>query len=139
MRTWYTTKACIPAQKSQISHMVADSSWEPYAANVLEKSASVVAYAKNDHLGFHVHYLWNGSKRRFVPDFLIRLNSGRTLILEIKGEDSAQNQAKRAALDMWVQAVNSKGGFGAWVSDVVFQPAQMHDVINKWGQRAFQS
>jgi len=134
MRTWYTTKACIPTQKSQISHMVADSSWEPYAANVLEKSASVVAYAKNDHLGFHVHYLWNGSKRRFVPDFLIRLNSGCTLILEIKGEDSAQNQAKRAALDMWVMAVNSKGGFGAWVSDVVFQPAQMHDVINKWSQ-----
>ena len=73
MRTWYTTKPCHPARKSQISHLVADSAWEQYAANFFEKSADVVSYAKNDHLGFHVHYLWNGSRRRYVPDFLIRL------------------------------------------------------------------
>src|SRR5690606_38998967 len=28
MRTWYTTRACLPTQKSQISHVVADSAWE---------------------------------------------------------------------------------------------------------------
>jgi type III restriction enzyme len=129
MRTWYTTKPCHPTRRSQISHMVADSGCEQYAANLLENSERVVAYAKNDHLGFQIFYLWNGSRRRFIPDFLIRLDNGKTLVLEIKGEDSEQNRAKRAALDAWVQGVNGKGGFGGWCWDVAFQPAQMQDII----------
>jgi len=71
-----------------------------------------MAYAKNDHLGFQIYYLWNGSRRRYIPDFLIRFANGRNLILEIKGEDSEQNKAKRSALDAWVKAVSSRGGFG---------------------------
>ncbi|WP_305041139.1 BPTD_3080 family restriction endonuclease [Geoalkalibacter sp.] len=131
MRTWYTTKPCHPTGKSQISHMVADSSWEQYTANLLETSEDVSAYAKNDHLGFQIYYLWNGSRRRYVPDFLIRLGSGETLVLEIKGEDSEQNRAKRAALDAWVKAVNGKGGFGRWRWDVVTAPAQLQDVFSR--------
>ncbi len=131
MRTWYTTKPCHPTQRSQISHMVADSAWEQYAANVFEKSAKVVAYAKNDHLGFQVYYLWNGARRRFIPDFLVRLASGRMLVLEIKGEDSEQDRAKRAALDVWVRGVNAKGGFGVWCADVAFQPAQIQDIVQR--------
>ena len=77
MRTWYTTKPCHPTRKSQISHMLADSSWEQYAANALEKADKVGAYAKNDHLGYQIYYLWNGARRRFVPDFLIRLANGK--------------------------------------------------------------
>ena len=129
MRTWYSTKPCLPTVKSQISHMLADSAWEQHAANMLEMSDQVAAYAKNDHLGFQLYYLWNGVRRRYLPDFLIRLGNGKTLILEIKGEDSEQNRAKRAALDVWVQAVNGKGGFGLWCCDVVFEPAQMQDVL----------
>ena len=131
MRTWYTTKTCHPTRRSQISHMVADSSWEQYTANLLEMSKNVAAYVKNDHLGFQVYYLWNGSRRRFIPDFLIRLNNGRMLVLEIKGEDSEQNKAKRAALDFWVQGVNAKGGFGVWCCDVAFVPAQLQDILVK--------
>ncbi len=109
--------------------MLADSAREQHAANVLEMSERVVAYAKNDHLGFQLHYLWNGVRRRHLPDFLIRLANGKTLVLEIKGEDSAQNRAKRAALAVWVQAVNAKGGFGLWCWDVAFQPAQIQDIL----------
>ena len=133
MRTWYTTKTCHPTQRSQISHMLADSAWEQYAANVFEKSDLVAAYAKNDHLGYQVYYLWNGARRRFVPDFLVRLASGKTLVLEIKGEDSEQNRAKRSALDAWVKGVNAKGGFGTWCWDVAFQPAQIQDLVRKHG------
>lgn len=131
MRTWYTTKLCQPAQKSQISHVVADGAWEAHAANVLETSKHVLAYAKNDHLGFQIYYMWNGAKRRYVPDFLIRLANGSTLILEIKGEDSEQNRAKRFALDAWVKGVNQKGGFGAWCWDVAFEPAHIQDILVK--------
>ena len=131
MRTWYTTKPCQPAQKSQISHVVADSAWEAHTANVLEQSGQVLAYAKNDHLGFQVYYLWNGARRRFVPDFIVRLANGKLLILEIKGEDSPQNQAKRQALDAWVKGVNAKGGFGLWCWDVAFEMAKIQDILNR--------
>jgi type III restriction enzyme len=131
MRTWYSTKPCHPTRRSQISHMVADSSWEQFTANLFEGSDLVRAYAKNDHLGFQVYYLWNGARRRFVPDFLVRLADGRTLVLEIKGEDSEQNRAKRAALDVWVKAVNAKGGFGKWCWDVAFMPAQIQDILQR--------
>jgi len=55
------------------------------------------------------------------------------LVLEIKGEDSEQNRAKRSAMEMWVAAVNAKGGFGTWSSDVAYQPAQLHDVLTRRG------
>lgn len=129
MRTWYTTKPCRETRKSQISNMIADSAWEQYAANAIEASGEVVAFAKNEHLGFQIYYLWNGARRRYVPDFLIKLTNGKTLILEIKGEDSEQNRAKRAALDTWAKGVNAKGGFGVWCWDVVFEPAKIRDVL----------
>ena len=131
MRTWYTTKPCLPAQRSQISHVVADSAWEGHTANILETSPHVLAYAKNDHLGYQVHYMWNGARRRFVPDFIVRLANGKTLVLEIKGEDSPQNKAKRSALDAWVKGVNSKGGFGVWCWDVAFDMAKLQDILNR--------
>ncbi|MFV2053391.1 BPTD_3080 family restriction endonuclease [Aliiroseovarius sp. YM-037] len=131
MRTWFTTKPNFPAVKSHISHLVGDSTWEGHAANVFEGSGSVVAYAKNDHLGFQVYYMWAGSRRRYVPDFLVRLNNGKTLVLEIKGQDSPQNRAKREALGQWVNAVNMTGGFGQWCCDVAFAPNQMQDIIAK--------
>ena len=132
MRTWYTTRVAEPTQHSQISHIVVDSGWEKYAANIAEKHPRVAAWAKNDHLGFSILYLWNGSKRKYIPDFLIRYQSGKTLVLEIKGQDSPQDQAKRAALNQWVQAVNAHGGFGTWAWDVVVDSAAgMRDVVDK--------
>ena len=131
MRTWYTTKPNFPAQKSHISHLVGDSSWEGHAANVFEQSDDVLAYAKNDHLGFQVHYLWSGSRRRYIPDFLVKFTSGKLLALEIKGTDSPQNRAKRDALAEWVEAVNAAGGFGEWSWDVAFAPAEVRDIIER--------
>lgn len=95
----------------------------------LEAYVEVLAYAKNDHLGFQIYYLWNGSRRRFIPDFIIHLANGKNLILEIKGQDSDQNRAKRSTLDAWVKAVNSRSGFGVWCWDVAFEPAKVHDII----------
>lgn len=132
MRTWYTTRIAEPTQRSQISHIVVDSGWEKFAANVVEPHPEVAAWAKNDHLGFSILYLWNGSKRKYIPDFLVRYKSGKTLVLEIKGEDSPRDQAKRHALGQWVQAVNAHGGFGTWAWDVVVgSMAGMQDVVAK--------
>jgi type III restriction enzyme len=132
MRTWYTTKPCFPTTKSHISHMVGDSAWEGYAVNVFEKRDDVVAYAKNDHLGFQVYYMWAGSRRRYIPDFIVRLENGLTLALEIKGTDSPQNKAKRGALNEWVKAINTAGGFGQWTWDVAFKPEEVHDILDRF-------
>jgi type III restriction enzyme len=133
MRTWYTSKVAEPTQKSQISHLVVDSTWEQLAHQVLERSSSVVSYARNERLGFQIYYMWNGAKRRYIPDLLIRFTNGLTLILEIKGQDTEQDRAKRAALDVWVNAVNARGGFGRWVATVIFEPSQIHDVVQRYG------
>lgn len=129
MRPWLTTKPCMATQRSQISHVVYDSAWEKVVADICEKEPHVIAWAKNDHLDFIVRYLWRGSSRNFVPDYLLRLSNGKTLVLEVKGVDSEQNRAKRAAMHTWVQAVNEQGGFGQWCFDVVFEPAKTRDII----------
>jgi type III restriction enzyme len=131
MRTWYTTKPAQLSPKSHISHVVGDAAWEGYVATVLEKRDEVLAYAKNDHLGFHIQYLWAGSSRRFIPDFLIRLASGEMLVLEVKGQDTPRDRAKRAALGEWVEAVSAAGVFGVWRHDVIFQPAEANDAISR--------
>lgn len=129
MRTWYTSKPCQPTQKSQISHVAVDSAWEGFVASGLEASAQVLSYARNERLGFQIYYLWNGARRRYIPDFLVRLANGRTLVLEIKGRDTDQDRAKRAALKIWVEAINARGGFGLWCSDVLFEMAQLQDCL----------
>ena len=131
MRTWYTAKPNFPVTKSHISHLVGDSSWEGHAANVFEKSNDVLAYVKNDHLGFQIQYLWSGSRRRYVPDFLVKYTNGKMLVLEIKGTDSPQNRAKRDALAEWVEAVNAVGGFGQWSWDAAFEPGDIQDIVKR--------
>jgi len=131
MRTWYTTRPTLRASKSQISHLVVDSSWEAHTANILESSPLVTSYVKNERLGLRIHYLWGGARRRYIPDFIIHLESGKILVLEIKGQDSPQNKAKRDALDLWVKGVNAKGGFGVWSWDVAFDMATIQDILEK--------
>ncbi|MCE7915491.1 MAG: type III restriction endonuclease subunit R [Nitrosomonas sp. PRO4] len=129
MRSWLTTKPCQATVRSQISHVVYDSTWEKAVADLCEKVPQVVAWAKNDHLDFVIRYLWRGSSRNFVPDYLIRLDNGKTLVLEVKGPDDERNRIKRAAMVLWIKTVNEQGGFGQWCFDVVFEPARTRDVL----------
>jgi len=132
MRSWLTTKPCQATVRSQISHVVYDSTWEKAVADLCEKVPQVVAWAKNDHLDFVIRYLWRGSSRNFLPDYLIRLNNGKTLVLEVKGVDDERNRIKRAAMAIWTRTVNEQGSFGQWCFDVVFEPAKMWDVLAKY-------
>lgn len=86
---------------------------------------------KNDHLGFEVLYVYRGVVRKYRPDFLVRLVSGDTLILETKGQDTEQDRVKWRYLDEWVQAVNTKGGFGRWRCAVAKAPGEIRDILIK--------
>lgn len=132
MPTWWTTKPCAITQKSQISHGVFDSAWESTESYVLEKNPHVLAWAKNDHLGFEIVYSFNGVIHRYTPDFLIKLDNGRILILETKGRETEKDSAKRAALSEWVQAVNALGEYGQWCHDISFSVADVDGIIKKY-------
>lgn len=131
MGTWYTGKPCERTKRSHINFCVYDSSWEAHEAFELDRNPEVSAWVKNDHLGFEILYIYRGVVRKYRPDYLIRMNSGRLLVLEVKGQDDEQNQMKRSFLDQWVSAVNGHGGFGSWSSDVSRNPGDIKDIIAK--------
>jgi type III restriction enzyme len=118
-----TSKACwktgAQPPKCHINYVVLDSSWEEQLALTLENHPRVLAYAKNQGMGFEVPYLDRGMMRRYMPDFLVRLDDGSeeplNLVLEVKGlrdeTDKAKSQTTR---DLWVPGVNALGGFGRW-------------------------
>ncbi len=113
----WTTGARPP--KCHISHVVQDSSWEEQLALTLESHPRVLAYAKNQALGFDIPYLDAGIMRRYVPDFLVRLDDGRddplNLVLEVKGLRDENDKAKADTMrELWVPGVNALGGFGRW-------------------------
>ena len=129
MRTWYTGKPCERTKKSHINVCIYDSTWEASDAFVLDDSDAVAAWAKNDHLGFEVLYVYRGVVRKYRPDFLVRLASGEMLVLETKGQDTEQDQVKRRYLDEWIQAVNANGGFGRWRMGVAKTPGEIRDIL----------
>jgi type III restriction enzyme len=118
-----TSKSCWATgarpPKCQISHVVLDSSWEQQLATTLEAHPRVLAYAKNQALGFEIPYLDGGIMRRYVPDFLVRLDDDGdepiNLVLEVKGQRDETDKAKaRTTKELWVPGVNALGGFGRW-------------------------
>ncbi len=129
MPTWFTSKPSRHAKKSQINQSVFDSTWEASEAFDLDHSDQVAAWAKNDHLSFEVLYVYKGVIKKYRPDFLVRLKTGETLVLEVKGQDTQQNQTKRKALDKWTKAVNAYGGFGRWRWAVSFNPGDLADIL----------
>ena len=129
MPTWYTSKPCWPTQTSHISHSVFDSTWEATESYRIEKNPNVAAWAKNDHLGFEIIYVFDGVVRKYFPDFLIRLTNGRVLVLETKGQETRRDKEKRKALTEWIDAVN---GLGEWCCDVSYNVADVDGIIQKW-------
>ena len=129
MGTWYTGKPCESTKRSHINFCVYDSTWEASEAFELDRNPAVAAWVKNDHLGFEVLYIYKGVVRKYRPDFIIRLASGTTLVLETKGQDTEQDQTKRRFLDEWVKAVNAHGGLGSWRYGVVLHPKEVLGVL----------
>src|SRR5439155_25889549 len=90
--SFWTSKDVREVQKSHLNYVVADTKkWEQTAAYVLDTDPRVLAFVKNDQLGFAIPYLHNGQPHDYVPDFLVRLRrkgGGEIrLILETKGYD----------------------------------------------------
>jgi type III restriction enzyme len=70
-----------------------------------------------------VPYVFEGSARQYLPDFLVRLkplddnNETRTLIVEVSGSHKPPGPTREKAetvRDLWLPAVNNHSGFGQW-------------------------
>jgi len=131
MLPWYTGKPVVAANRSHISLCVADSTWEAQAAYELDHSPAVAAWAKNDHLGFEIAYIFGGVFHKFRPDYLIRLTNGTSLVLETKGQDTPKDQTKRRYMVEWVKAVNAHRGFGKWDFKTCFKPSEVPTAIDE--------
>lgn len=129
MQTWYTGKPCECTKRSHINFCVFDSTWEASEAFELDRNPHVEAWVKNDHLGFEIHYIFSGVVKKYRPDFIIRLKTGKFLILETKGQDTQQDKTKREFLDEWVISVNEYGGFGIWQWAVSNDPADVAGIL----------
>ncbi len=132
MPTWFTSKPCSITKHSQISHCVYDSSWEATESYVLENNPHVVAWVKNDHIGFEIGYVFEGVFRNYRPDFLIRLDNGLILVLETKGQETLRDKKKREALKEWITAVNAMGGYGKWCCAVSYNVADVDGIISQF-------
>lgn len=132
-RPVYATRA----DRCHISHVVADTeSWEQKLAQTLEDMDEVVSYVKNHQLGFEIPYTLDGVERKYLPDFVVRLDDGHgprdllNLIVEVTGERKKDKQAKVAtARSLWVPAINAHGGFGRWAFIEIIDPWDAQNTI----------
>jgi type III restriction enzyme len=121
-----TVRPCYGTVKSHINQVVLDTAtWEQSAAFRLEQAAVVTCYARNDHLECVIPYEYLGASHVYIPDYLVRLANGVTLILEIKGFEDEQDRAKHQAAQRWVSAVNHWGQLETWQFHVCRDPQML--------------
>jgi type III restriction enzyme len=98
---------------------VLDSEWEAELARVLEAHPQVISYAKNQGMQFEIPYRIGRTVRRYIPDFLVRVDIGSAeplnLVLETKGYRGLDAQLKAMTMEtLWVPSVNNIQTYGLW-------------------------
>jgi type III restriction enzyme len=106
-------------RKCHVNWVICDSGWEKEFCRVAESHPRVLAYVKNQSLGFEVPYLMAGQRRKYLPDFIVRIDDGQpeplNLTVEIKGyrgEDAKEKASTMRAY--WVPGVNNLVHYGRW-------------------------
>lgn len=110
--------------KSHLNMAMIQSSWERQAIEIMEKRDCVECFTPNDRqIGLLIPYEYEGHRHNYEPDFVVKLQNDRFVLLEIKGKagrihNEDQVLAKNAAARKWVVAVNNLGRFGQWVYEI---------------------
>jgi len=128
---FWTSKKVKEAVRSHVNYIVADTArWEQSATYYIDTHEKVLAFVKNQGLGFAIPYLHNGQAHDYVPDFLIKLVDETHLILETKGYDPLE-EIKVAAAHRWVDAVNADGSYGRWMYTIAHSPNEVPVLIHE--------
>ncbi|MBI5655527.1 MAG: DEAD/DEAH box helicase family protein [Geobacter sp.] len=109
------------ARRCQINWVILDSDWEAEFCRVAEAHPKVTAYVKNHNLGLEVPYRYGSETRRYLPDFIVKVDDGKgeddllNLIVEIKGYRREDAKEKKSTMDVyWVPGVNNVKSYGRW-------------------------
>ena len=107
------------ARKCPVNWVICDSDWEGEFCRVAEAHPRVLSYVKNQSLGLEVPYLSGATQRKYLPDFIVRVDDGRedplNLVVEIKGFRGENAKEKANTLRaFWVPGVNNLGRYGRW-------------------------
>lgn len=107
--------------RCHINWVILDSDWEAEFCRVAEKHPKVKSYVKNHSLGFEVPYRYGSETRKYLPDFIVRVDDGHgdddllNLIVEIKGYRREDAKDKKSTMDTyWVPGVNNLKQYGRW-------------------------
>ena len=130
---WETSSEHCP-----INWVVLDSDWEAEFCRVAESHPQVRAYVKNHGLGFEVPYRYGSETRKYVPDFIVRVDDGHgpddllNLVVEIKGYRGQDAVEKKLTMDTyWVPGVNHLGTYGRWAFAEFTEVYQIEAEFNK--------
>ncbi len=85
-------------------------------ARLLEAGGLVISYRKE------------GVAKKYLPDFVVELESGEKLIIEIKGQ-VGDALIKKAAAERWCRAVTNLGRFGVWKYHLCFGQSDLEAVF----------
>ncbi|MCR5752621.1 MAG: DEAD/DEAH box helicase family protein [Kiritimatiellae bacterium] len=103
------------SEMSHVNYAVCDSDWELEFCRVLDQNGRVKAWVKNDHLGFTVPYFIGTVRHEYIPDFVVVLDNGMKLVIEVKGFVNENVNNKRTAMEsQWIPGVNRLGSYGRW-------------------------
>ncbi len=101
---------------------------------MLEKHPMVMAYIKNQGLGFTVPYRHKGEVRTYIPDFIARVNDGHgeddllNLVIEVKGFRGEDVKDKSDTMKTyWIPGVNALKEYGRWDFIELRSEATMQD------------
>lgn len=123
---FHTTKPIYPVMRCHLNAMVADTKkWEQSAAFLLDNHPGVMRWVKNDRLGFTIPYRHRGLLSNYIPDFIVVTDRGESVIIEIKGREDDDADAKSKAAERWVEAVNGLGDQGVWQYLLINDPGKV--------------
>ncbi len=120
---FYTSKSAYETdpRRSHLNYAILDSDWEAEFCRVVEKHPLVRSYVKNQSMGFEVPYRSGSEMRRYIPDFIVRIDDGHgendllNLVAEVKGYRREDAKEKKTAMETyWIPGVNTLGTYGRW-------------------------
>jgi len=136
------------AKRCHVNWAVLDSDWEGEFCRVAEAHPKVRAYVKNQNLGLEVPYRYGAETRKYLPDFIVRVEDGHgpddllNLVVEIKGYRREDAKEKKSTMETyWVPGVNHLGtefGMGRWAFAEFTDVFQMQDDFAKKVETEFQ-
>jgi type III restriction enzyme len=132
---FHTGKPLQPVVRCHLNAGVFDSDWERDAARLLDTHPAVAAWVKNDRLGLGVPYRKEGVSRKYLPDFVVELESGEKRMIEIKGQ-IGDAYAKKAAAERWCRAVTNTGRYGVWKYHLCFGMQDLTAVLDSKSESA---